>query len=51
MFINVYFCFNVLSEVFFSSCDYINSVILFVDFLSSDKFVYNYNYIIIKVVK
>ena len=48
---NVYFCFNIFFEVFFNSCGYVNSVTLFVDFLSPGKFVYNYGYVVIRVVE
>jgi hypothetical protein len=51
MFVNVYFCFNVFSKVFFGGCGCVNSVILFVNFLSPGKFVYNCGYVVIKVVK
>jgi hypothetical protein len=51
MFVNVYFCFNVFFEVFFSGYGYVDSVTLFVDFLSLGKFVYNCGCVVIRVVK
>jgi hypothetical protein len=43
--------FNVFFKVFLKGYSYIDFIILFVNILSLGKFVYNYNYVIIKVIR
>jgi hypothetical protein len=49
--VNVYFCFDVFSKVFFGGYGCVDSVTLFVDFLSLGEFVYDCGCVVIRVVE